>query len=155
MPNPPPLPRHPQIPIPKGFECFGDVKVAGTHTEGRPDILRKLANPASGESWQLIPEREPSNPYDENAVAIIAVSGRKRLHLGYLPKQVAASLSTCKRLAIVPRSIDINGSYLYIDLFHSPIRKKQGKAAGGCRRALFLIAVAFIIFFLMIIGMGM
>lgn len=108
--------------MPKGFELFADIKVAGTQYEGRQDILRRIANAGSREQWHFSPLREPQNEYDENAVAIIAVSGSKRFHVGYLPKQIAASVASCRKLAISTRSIDANGSYLYIDLFHTPIR---------------------------------
>lgn len=114
---------------------WGDVKVAGTRHEGREDILRKLADPSSNGTWTLFPRREPNNPHDPNAVAVMAISGRRTFHLGYLPKQVAADVVGYKKIGIVPRSIDPNGRYLYLDLFHS-------KSRSGCLGCLvFIMAV--------------
>lgn len=130
--SPPPLPGQPVIPPAQGMVYWGDVKVAGTHHEGREDILRKQADPKSKERWQLVPQREPGNPHDTNAVAIIAVSGKRKFHLGYLPKQVAADVVRYKHIGIVPRSIAKDGRYLYVDLFHS-------KAKSGCLGCLVIL----------------
>lgn len=37
-------------------------------------------------------EREPTNPIDEHAVAVYSVGVGKRIHIGYLPKEVSAHI---------------------------------------------------------------
>lgn len=114
---------------------FGDVKVAGTNHEGRADLLRRLARDDGRGTWKLDPDREPENPHDCNAVAIIASRGREKMHLGYLPKQVAAIVSQYQIIGIVPRSLDPDGRYLYVDVYHS---KKQLQ---GCAKSVTSVLV--------------
>lgn len=128
----------PTLPPPSGMVWFGDVRVAGTSYEGRKDILRLLARKGNQDSsWVLIPEREPANPHDENAIAVVATKGKERLHLGYLPKQVAAHVGKYQRIGLVPRSIAEDGRYLYVDVYHS---KKARKGCLGCVPLLILLA---------------
>lgn len=118
---------------------FGDVRVAGTVYEGRKDILRLLARKGGPDSsWMLIPEREPDNPHDKNAIAVVATKGKKRLHLGYLPKQVAAHVGRYQRIGLVPRSIAEDGRYLFVDVYHS---KKMSRGCLGCLPLLVLSAI--------------
>ena len=38
-------------------------------------------------------EREPSNPIDPHAVAVYSVGEGKRIHVGYLPKEVSVQIN--------------------------------------------------------------
>ncbi len=67
------------------------TKAAGVTFEGRQQIIRNLnrqglLDPGS----ELILRREPNNPYDRFAVAIIASNGQQ---IGYLPKDCARQVS--------------------------------------------------------------
>ncbi len=57
------------------------VVVGGRHHDGAIPRTCKLRK---GEALVLM--REPSNPYDKNAVAVMATDGQK---LGYIPRQDA------------------------------------------------------------------
>lgn len=61
------------------------VEVAGTQYDGRSQRLEKLAR---GNKVNLT--REPSNPYDSNAIAVVASDGGS---LGNLPSQVSEFLA--------------------------------------------------------------
>lgn len=47
-------------------------------------------------------EREPSNPRDPNAIKVIGLIGRKRVHVGYLPSELSEDVN---RMGNVPIAI--------------------------------------------------
>lgn len=87
------------------------TKVAGVTFEGRQNILALLATyPVNLIRVELY--REPQNPYDKNAVAVVAtVSGRFKAKLGYLPASVASVVSAVldKGLAVHAEQLRIVG----------------------------------------------
>lgn len=63
----------------------------GANTENRQRIIAQLSRKGILErGTELTLRRDPTNPYDANAVAVIAPDGRQ---LGFLPKDVAAKVS--------------------------------------------------------------
>lgn len=67
------------------------TKLAGVTFEGRQLVIRNLnrmgiLDPGS----TLVLKREPSNPYDSFAVAVLASNGQQ---IGYLPKDCARQIS--------------------------------------------------------------
>lgn len=65
-----------------------DVKVAGVTYENRQAILAGLAG---GEPCQIVPE--PDNPYDKNALAVHVATSAGVVHIGYIPKSIAAEIA--------------------------------------------------------------
>ena len=63
----------------------------GSNTENRQRIIAQLSRKGILEhGTELTLRRDPTNPYDPNAVAVIAPDGRQ---LGFLPRDVAAKAS--------------------------------------------------------------
>ena len=65
-------------------EVYRDVTVAGVTFEGRQTFVRRLT-PTS--VIQL--EADPANPYDPNAIKVIADGN----HVGFVPRELAAVLN--------------------------------------------------------------
>ena len=64
------------------------VKVVGVTFEGRQE---KIATLTRGKECILIPE--PENRYDQNALAVWAQGETELLHVGYIPREMAALLA--------------------------------------------------------------
>lgn len=64
------------------------AKIAGVTFDNRQRLIWRLKREGKlEEGTELILNREPNNPYDRNAVAVLTVDGD---HLGYLPKDTVA-----------------------------------------------------------------
>lgn len=73
----------------KGLIRLQHSKAVGVTFEGRQAILNKLYNmPDHYISLSL--KREPNNPYDSNAIKIIAKAEGIEHHIGYMPKETSA-----------------------------------------------------------------
>ena len=73
----------------KGVLRLRHSKVAGVTFEGRQAILDKLYRmPDPYISITL--KREPSNPYDTNAIKVIVEAKGVEYHIGYMPKETSA-----------------------------------------------------------------
>lgn len=76
-----------------------EVNVAGVTFEGRQETLAALyeTQKKSGEPLGGWLKREPDNRYDPNAIQVFAGSdtdyGLVQVHIGYIPKAVAAQLA--------------------------------------------------------------
>ena len=67
------------------------TKIAGVTFEGRQRVIADLnRRGALNPGVELILRREPTNPYDQYAVAVFAPSGQQ---LGYLSKDCARQVS--------------------------------------------------------------
>lgn len=67
------------------------TKVAGVTFENRQSTIRRLYRFGElDEGTELILKREPDNPFDRNAVAVLTQEGES---LGYLSKDLAEQLS--------------------------------------------------------------
>ena len=67
-------------------------KIAGTTFDGRQDIIEELSDCGMLNSGQsLFLKREPENPYDRNAIAILHPSTMQQL--GYIEKNLAAEMA--------------------------------------------------------------
>lgn len=102
---------------PSGMVYRGDFHVAGTNHEGRRDIFRRLARPENEGCWELFLQQEPENPHDPKAIAVHGKMGRRSFHLGYVPKQIAAEVSSYRKIAVALRGVGSDGGYLYLDLW--------------------------------------
>lgn len=69
------------------------TKAVGVTFGNRQEVLRKLEqNVLEDTSYRLV--REPSNPYDRNAIAVDGLLwGRRVGQVGHLPREVAAILA--------------------------------------------------------------
>ncbi len=89
------------------------TRVTGTSFDGRQNVLELLAKyHPELISVKLI--REPQNPHDRNAVAVIAeVRGKVKAMLGYLPQAVAAVVAAMmdKGLTVTGKQLRITGGY--------------------------------------------
>lgn len=68
-------------------------------------------------AFSLIFEREPTNPFDRNAIKVFGTSGTERWALGYVPKGEAADLGKFPiQMPISGRLISINfaGDRVYV-----------------------------------------
>ena len=64
------------------------VRAAGVTFENRQELLARID--AHPEQWSIGIVREPNNPHDPNALAIIARNpGGEKLHLGYISRELA------------------------------------------------------------------
>lgn len=97
-------------------------KVVGVTFEGRQDTLRKLFEENAG---AVVPntnvilngylEREPKNPYDENAIKVFGITADgDDLQVGYLNK-VDAKFIADRGLKIYPDDIKLN-IRVYVDV---------------------------------------
>lgn len=67
------------------------TKVAGVTHDGRQSIIRNLYRAGElDEGTELILQREPNNPYDSFAVAVLT---KDRQSIGYIPKENARQMS--------------------------------------------------------------
>lgn len=76
----------------QGFAKF-ETRVAGTtFRDNAQNILRFLSTNVSPDDIVIDLEREPDNPYDPNAIKVIlsVTWSKKRYHIGYIPKNLAA-----------------------------------------------------------------
>jgi len=66
----------------------------------RQDIIRRYVYPGI----RLIPQREPGNPHDGHAVKLILevkrLFGKKRFHLGYIPRDFSENIDKALRKKI-------------------------------------------------------
>lgn len=89
------------------------TRVTGTSFDGRQNVLELLAKyHPELISVKLI--REPQNPYDRNAVAVVAeVRGKVKAKLGYLSQAVAAVVAAMmdKGLQVTGKQLRITGGY--------------------------------------------
>ena len=89
------------------------TRVTGTSFDGRQNVLELLAKyHPELISVKLI--REPQNPYDRNAVAVVAeVRGKVKAKLGYLSQAVAAVVAAMmdKGLTVTGKQLRITGGY--------------------------------------------
>lgn len=74
-----------------GFE----VGVAGVTFEGRQSILSALYDAQAAHNAQLTAdlEREPDNRYDPSAIKVMVSTAAHRVHIGYIPRNLAARLA--------------------------------------------------------------
>lgn len=81
-----------------------DFRVAGTTFDNRQKYLGYLKS--QGKPFKTALVREPNNPYDKNAILIMAhTQDNKRMPLGYVPRELAETLAPI---------IDA-GRYIYIN----------------------------------------
>ena len=67
------------------------TKVVGVTYEGRQRLISRLNNNEElEENTELVLKREPDNPYDANAVAVLTLDGQK---LGHLAREIAQNVS--------------------------------------------------------------
>lgn len=89
------------------------TRVTGTSFDGRQNVLELLTKYHPDlVSVKLI--REPQNPYDRNAVAVVAeVSGKVTAKLGYLAQAVAAVVAAMldKGLSVIGEQLRITGGH--------------------------------------------
>lgn len=74
------------------------AKVAGVTFGARQNILAMMSHPGSRQAWVVWLRREPDNPADPNAIAVMAArqrgNGTATVHqVGYLPRKLAAELA--------------------------------------------------------------
>lgn len=83
------------------------VKVAGVTYEGRQEVIASLAG---YEPVKVVPE--PENRYDPNALAIhVSVGGEVR-HIGYVPRDLAATFAPLlEGEAVMGRVAEITGGF--------------------------------------------
>ena len=90
--------------IPDGYQIYFErLPVSGINFRKSNTVSFIKSN-----SLQIELEREPSNNHDSNAIKVIGIVkrlfGQKRLHLGYVPKEVAQKLvSSGFDLLVLPR----------------------------------------------------
>ena len=65
-----------------------NCKVAGVTYEGRQSLIAKLS---TNDPCRLVPE--PTNPYDENAIAVHVAHGGEVWHIGFVPREIAAQIA--------------------------------------------------------------
>lgn len=66
-----------------------NTKIAGVTFENRQALIAQLTG---REPCRLVPE--PTNPYDENAIAVmVAIAMGSVWHIGYIPKELAAQVA--------------------------------------------------------------
>jgi len=65
-----------------------NTKVAGVTYEGRQDLIVQLS---TSDPCRLVPE--PTNPYDENAIAVHVAHGGEVWHIGFVPREIAAQIA--------------------------------------------------------------
>lgn len=74
------------------------VKVAGVTFGARQNILAMMSHPGSRQVWVVWLQREPDNPADPNAIAVMAARQRGNgtatvYRVGYIPRELAAELA--------------------------------------------------------------
>ncbi|RCK40486.1 HIRAN domain-containing protein [Thalassospira xiamenensis] len=104
------------VPRPEGFhkKWAWNQKVAGTQS-----YAQNVDTLFDEESPDIIIEREPTNPYDINAIAVFSLINGEKHQLGYLPKPDAARFA-----AEVPHYVPIAAEVRAI------YRKTSNTAAG-------------------------
>lgn len=65
-----------------------NIRVAGVTYEGRQE---KIARLRYDDPVRIVPE--PDNPYDKNALAVYVGHAGKVLHVGYIPRDMAAQIA--------------------------------------------------------------
>lgn len=86
----------PQVINSNGHHLY--AKVAGVTFGARQNILAMMSHPGSRQAWVVWLRREPDNPVDRNAVAVMVArqrgNGTATVHqVGYLPRKLAAELA--------------------------------------------------------------
>lgn len=86
----------PQVINSNGHHLY--AKVAGVTFGARQNILAMMSHPGLRQAWVVWLRREPDNPVDRNAVAVMAArrngNGTATVHqVGYLPRKLAAELA--------------------------------------------------------------
>lgn len=82
-----------------------EIVVVGLQHRLTPSTRRLLADATREKVIEAMIEREPENAYDENAIkVVISGSPYKGMHIGYIPRGVAAIMAP----AIDQGSIDIS-----------------------------------------------
>ena len=67
-------------------------KLAGTTFDGRQDIIENLADSGMLNAGQMLAyRREPNNPYDRNAIAVLHPNTMQQL--GYIGRDVASTIA--------------------------------------------------------------
>lgn len=93
------------------------VKVTGTSYENRQSKIWYLRKNAANAYVTL--NRNPQNPADPNAIAVIAhVKGQRAFRIGYIPANVAA---------VIAPVIDQNTARPWIEGFETIVTTRNGK----------------------------
>lgn len=92
-----------------------DAIVAGTGFEDRADVIRKYV--VNGMPVQL--RRDPTNPYDSNAIAVLisvprlfGLLGRSQLQIGHIKASAAKSVAAKMDSGVLVRG--------FVKSFHAP-----------------------------------
>ncbi len=100
-----------------GKKIFENISVAGVSDELSAENANNLI---SGKNRRIELEKEPNNPYDQNAIKVIGywedVTGRTSGQIGYLPKEVASEIASKYQ------DSDIGAS---IHIMYSPTKQKS------------------------------
>lgn len=64
------------------------TRLAGVSYEGRQVYVEKMSK-----DTPLVLKREPQNPYDPNAIAVIACFPMEEQKIGYIPKEIAKEMA--------------------------------------------------------------
>jgi len=110
-----------KIPIPDGYRIFySEMDVAGAVFR-----MKAIKKAFSGKSLNLSIVPEPKNKHDKNALKVVATIkgffGKKNLHIGYIPREIAADIADKPYTNILPRPKEIwigdqGGLKIVIDL---------------------------------------
>lgn len=85
------------------------TKVAGVTFEGRQEIIQRITK-----DMPCRLEPEPTNPFDENAIAVkVATAPGVVEHIGYVPKNLAAFVAPhLQGESIMVRIAEITGGFM-------------------------------------------
>lgn len=84
-----------------------NTKVNGVTFDNRQKHIRKLAG---NEPCMIVPE--PENRYDSNALAVMVAFEGEVLHVGYVPREIAAEIAPhLEGENVVGRLIEITGGF--------------------------------------------
>lgn len=82
-------------------------KVAGVTFEGRQERIAKLV---MSDPCRIVPE--PENPYDANALAVHVAHDGEVLHVGFVPRDLAAAIAPhLEGEAVMAAIQDITGGF--------------------------------------------
>lgn len=83
------------------------VKVAGVTFEGRQGMIQKLTG---REPVKIVPE--PDNKYDKNALAVHVAHDGEIFHIGYVPRDLAATFAPLlDGEDVIGKVFEINGGF--------------------------------------------
>ncbi|WP_423841138.1 HIRAN domain-containing protein [Vibrio mytili] len=93
-----------KVAIPKGYRIyFKAIDIAGAHHK-KNEIIHVMR----AKTVKFVLEPEPTNPYDSNAIKVIAIKKgwffSSSFHIGYIPKNIAKQI--CDKsllLELIPR----------------------------------------------------